>query len=238
MKKIIVFLVLILVFKGNAQSFEGKVEYVVSTEILGDSLLHGVSKKKLVEKLISQGEIPIDTLNYIYSEKGDFVSIWKYGNIDMISNYIKKDNLLYNFVGDLNVVSAIDVTIDLEEKLGNPPVLKELEQKEKVGNLECSIVEVRWKMGTYRYYFSNSILKIDSELFKGYNYDQFYEFLKISNSLPVKIEKITKDFFKSTYLLHSYTTKKVDKSVFTIPRMKEDKMMRSMYQNKKFFIIK
>lgn len=238
MKKIIVFLVLILVLKGNAQSFEGKVEYVVSTEILGDSLLHGVSKKKLVEKLISQGEIPIDTLNYIYSEKGDFVSIWKYGNIDMISNYIKKDNLLYNFVGDLNIVSAIDVTIDLEEKLGNPPILKELEQKEKVGNLECSIVEVRWKMGTYRYYFSNSLLKVDSELFKGYNYDQFYEFLKISNSLPVKIEKITKDFFKSTYLLHSYTTKKVDKSVFTIPKMKEDKMMRGMYQNKKIFIIK
>lgn len=218
MKKIIVFLVLILVLKGNAQSFEGKVEYVVSTEILGDSLLHGVSKKKLVDKLISQGEIPIDTLNYIYSEKGDFVSIWKYGNIDMISNYIKKDNLLYNFVGDLNVVSAIDVTIDLEEKLGNSPVLKELGQKEKVGTLECSIVEVRWKMGTYRYYFSNSILKVDSELFKGYNYDQFYEFLKISNSLPVKIEKITNDFFKSTYLLHSYNTKKVDKSIFTIPK--------------------
>ena len=51
MKKIIVFLVLILVLKGNAQSFEGKVEYVVITEILGDSLFQGVSKKELVEKL-------------------------------------------------------------------------------------------------------------------------------------------------------------------------------------------
>lgn len=238
MKKIIVFLVLILVLKGNAQSFEGKVEYVVITEILGDSLFQGVSKKELVEKLKSQGEIPIDTLNYIYSEKGDFVSIWKYGDIDMISNYIKKDNLLYNFVGDLNVVSAIDVTIDLEEKLGNPPVLKKLNHKEKVGDLECSIVEVRWKTGTYIYYFSNTILQVDSELFRGYNYDQFYEFLKISNSLPIKIEKITKDFFKTTYMLNSYTKQKVDKTIFTIPKMKEEKTMSSMYKNKKFFIIK
>nr|WP_294931138.1 hypothetical protein [uncultured Flavobacterium sp.] len=238
MKKIIVFLVLILVLKGNAQSFEGKVEYVVITEILGDSLFQGVSKKELVEKLKSQGEIPIDTLNYIYSEKGDFVSIWKYDDIDMISNYIKKDNLLYNFVGHLNVVSAIDVTMDLEEKLGNPPVLEKLNQKEKIGDLECSIVEVRWKTGTYRYYFSNTILQVDSELFRGYNYDQFYEFLKISNSLPIKIEKITKDFFKSTYLLHSYTKRKVDKTVFTIPKMREDKMMSSIYKNKKIFIIK
>ncbi len=114
MKKIILFLVLSLFIKGNAQSFEGKLEYVVRIEILGDSLFQGISKKKLIEKLNSQGEMPIDTLNYIYSAKGDFVSIWKYGNIDMVSNYIKNDNLLYNFVGDLNIVSAIDVTIDLE----------------------------------------------------------------------------------------------------------------------------
>jgi hypothetical protein len=238
MKKIIVFLVFLLAFKGNAQSFEGKLEYIVSTEILGDGMVQGISKNKLIEKLKSQGEIPVDTLTYIYSAKGDFVSISKYGDIDMITNYIKKDNLLYHFVGDLNIVSAIDVTIDLEEKLGNPPVVTKTDKKEKIGDLECSVVEVKWKTGTYRYYFSDTILKVDPELFKAYNYDQFYEFLKISKSLPVKIEKITKDFYKSTYLLHSYTPQKIDKAVFTIPRMKEDKAMSNIYKNKKIFIIK
>lgn len=238
MKKIIVFLIFLIAFEGNSQSFEGKLEYGIITEILGDSLLQGISKKKLIEKLKSQGEIPIDTLTYIYSAKGDFVSISKYGNIDMISNFVKKDKLLYTFIGDLNIVSAIDVTIDLEEKLGNPPSIKKIDKKEKIGDLECSIVEVKWKTGTYRYYFSDTILKVDPELFKDYKYDQFYEFLKISNSLPVKIEKITNDFFKATYLLNSYTPQKIDKDVFIVPKMKEDKTMSGIYKNKKIFTIK
>ena len=238
MKNIIVFFILMFAFEVNSQSFEGKLEYFVNTEIIGDTLVQNISKNKLIEKLKSQGEIPIDTLTYIYSSKGDFVSISKYGSKDIISNYIKKNNLLYTFIGDFNIVSAIDVTIDLEEKLGNPPSAKKINEKEKIGDLECYIVEVKWKTGIYRYYFSDSILKIDPELFKDYNYDQFYAFLRISNALPIKIEKLTNNFFKSTYLLHSYTPQKIDKVIFSIPKMREDRTMSNMYINKKIFIIK
>lgn len=238
MKNIISFLIFFVAFEGSSQSFQGRLEYLVTTEILGDSLINGVCKTSLIEKLKSQGEIPVDTLTYLYSKNGNYVSTSKYKGVDIINTYLKKDNLLYRFIGDLNTISAIDVTIDLEEKFGNVPIVKKTDQKQKVGDLDCFVVEVVWKTGIYRYYYSENTLNINPELFKSYNYDQFYKFLNISKSLPIKIEKQTNNFYKSTYELYSYTKEDIDEDIFILPKMKENKNMSNIYPNKRFFVIK
>jgi len=238
MKNVILYFSLLLAFQMNSQSFEGKLEYIVTTNILGDSLINGISKKTLIENLKKQGEIPVDTITYMYSGRGNFLNVSKYKDVGIINTYLEKGNLLYRFIDNSNIVSAIDVSIDLEEKLGSKPVVAKKDKKEMVGDINCSIVEVVWKTGIYRYYYSEGLLRINPDFFKSYNYNQFYEFLKISQSLPIKVEMETYNFYKSVYELQAYSNEQIDEELFVLPKMKENKDFSSTYSNKKIFIIK
>jgi hypothetical protein len=213
-------------------------KYVVKNEIKGDSLINGISKLQLMNKMINEGNMPSDTLTVFYNKKGDYVSISKNKNINFINTFINKEKLIYQIKDDLNIVMAIDVTIDLEEKLGHKPSIKLLEKTEQIEAFKCSVIEVKWKSGVYRYYFSNEILAIDPQLFKDYNYDQWFNYLKISKALPLKIEKEINDFCKTTYTLETYDEKaEIDNSIFEIPKMKLNKELSKMYPNKKIFIV-
>lgn len=213
-------------------------KYVVKNEIIGDSLINGISKLQLMNKIINEGNMPSDTLTVFYNKKGDYVSISKNNNVNFINTFINKEKLIYQIKDDINIVTAIDVTIDLEEKLGQKPAIKLLEKTEQIEEFKCSVVEVKWKFGTYRYYFSNGILSIDPQLFKNYNYDQWFNFLKISKALPLKIEKEINGFCKTTYTFEVFDEKaEIDNSVFEIPKMKLNKELSKMYPNKKIFIV-
>lgn len=238
MKNLILYFFCFFALQINSQSFEGKLEYVVNTTTLGDTLINGISKNNLIENLKKQGEIPVDTITYMYTSKGNFLNIYKYKDIGIINTYLQKNNLLYRFVDNSNIVSAIDVSIDLEEILGNKPIITKKEKKEMVGEINCSIVEVAWKTGVYRYHYAEGLLSINPDLFKNYRYDQFYEFLKISHSLPIKIEKQVYSFYKSVYDLKAYNNEYIDQELFVLPKMKENKELSSMQSNKKIFIIK
>lgn len=238
MKNIVYFIVLFFYGYSYSQSFEGRLVYQIDYSILGDSLLGGISKNLLLENLKLEGNIPTDTITYLYSSKGNYVSVSRYNNVEFINTYLKKHNLIYTFTGDLSIVTAIDTSIDLEEKNGNKPIIEILDIKEKIGKYECSIVQVRWKAGTYKYYFYEGLLKVNPELFKDYKYDQFYEFLKISKSLPLKIEKQINDFYSITYKLYYYNEEKINYNIFDIPKMEEEKELSEMYPNKRIFVIK
>ncbi len=231
-------LLILFCYQSQSQTKVTKLVYDVKNEIIGDSVFNGVNKSVLLDKLKSEGSIPSDTINYFYNKKGDFVSFSSYNNIDFINTYINKDKLIYLFIGNLNIITAIDVSIDLEEKQGSKPLIKLLDTKETIGDYECSIVEIKWKLGIYRYYFSDKILRIDPNLFKNYNYDQWFNYLKISKSLPIKIEKEINNLLKTTLTLNSYNEQVIDDSVFLLPQMKEDKELGKMYLNKKIFILK
>ncbi len=237
MKNFIFILICLLSCKINSQSFEGRLEYLVNSDIVGDSIFNGLEKKDLINKSIKEGKIPNDTLTYFYSKSGNFLSMSNNEGVDFITIYLQKNNLIYQFAGESNFVSVVNASIDLEEQLGTAPEMRILEEKEQIGDFNCSIVEVRWKSGVYKYYYSNDILKINPELYKDYNYDQFYQFLKIANSLPLKIEKQINNFYKTTYILYSYTDEKVNEKIFNIPKMKENKELSKVFLNKKIFVI-
>ena len=232
-------LIILNYYSGYSQNKGIILIYNVKNEILGDSLINGVSKKVIIQKLIKDGTIPNDTVTCIYNKKGDYVSVSKYNGINYIDTYLSKDKLIYKIIADLPIVKAIDVTIDLEEKLGNKPLVTLLEKKETVNDYLCSVIEVKWKTGTYRYYYSDKILKIDYKIYENFNYDQWYNYLKIAGSLPIKIEKEINNLCKTTYIMNfNVEDSKIDNSIFKLPKMKLDKELSELYPNKKIFIVK
>ncbi|MCB9201778.1 MAG: hypothetical protein H6604_01845 [Flavobacteriales bacterium] len=204
--------------------FQGEVKYSVTTEVLGDSLRN----TKLINQLIIDGIIHKDSVSYFYSNSGNYKINYTLHNKKIPSYYIKSDKMLYSFIGD-NIVTGLDITIDLEQKLGNKPKIKLLDYKQKIGNYDCSIVEIIWKTGVYRYYFSKGIMKIDKDNYKNYNYNQWYSYLNISNSLPIRVEHEINGFYKTTYTLDYFKNKNIPNSIFKLPKMTELKELKDIY---------
>lgn len=78
-------------------------------------------------------------------------------------------------------------------------------------------------------------MKIDSQLYLGYQHDQWYNYLKISGVLPIAIEKQVNNLYKVTYVLGKYLYYEPDESMFELPEMKEEKSFSNI--NKKIFIL-
>ncbi len=239
MKKIFLCcLILLNYYLSYSQNKGIIIKYSVKNEILGDSLINGINKKVIIQKLIKDGIIPYDSITCIYNKKGDYVSVSNFNNINYVDSYSSKDKLIYKLIANSPIVNAIDVTIDLEEKLGNKPLVNLLEKKETVNDYLCSIIEIKWKTGTYRYYFSDKILKVNYQIYNNFNYDQWFNYLKIAGSLPIKIEKEINNMCKTTYVMNYYVEEStIDNSIFKIPKMKLDKELSQIYPNKKIFII-
>jgi hypothetical protein len=237
MKKIsLLLLICFLSIKINSQSsFEGYIDYSVKIEVIGDSIFNGINKQQLINKLKEEGVLPNDTVTYFYSKTGDYLSIFKVGEVSIVNTYLSSRKLLFTFLGESDIVSAIDVTIDVEEKMGFKPQIKLLENNVRVGNYDCRCVEIIWKSGSYRYYYSPDFLEIDPQLYLGYQYDQWYNYLKISGVLPVAIEKRVNNLYKVTYVLGKYLHYELDKSMFELPEMKEEKSFSNI--NKRTFIL-
>ena len=213
-----------------SQSFEGTLRYKINVETLDDYLSEEIGD---IEDMIEKE----DTITFLYSKRGDYVSVKR--NEDNINwdVYINKDKVLYSLSDDSEIITALDVGIDLEEKLfGIKPSIKLLEKKHKYEEFECNIVEVEWKTGIYRYFYDSLYFKVDDpDIYKGYNYDQWYNYLKISKSLPVIIEKESGGFLKVTYSLIQYSDKKFNDELLTLPKMKEVEEMKNFYPNKRIF---
>lgn len=224
------FLLLFLNFYSQS-TFEGRLTYYVKNEYLGNE-----EKRNNFKKLIEDATIPSDSIIVFYSKRGDVLSMYKKEDAYYLEKYNPKTNYLY-FINPyiLNFITAIDVRYDLEETLGSKPMIKLLEEKEYIGDIECSIVEVQWKTGKYRYFFSKDYLKINPEIYINYNYDQWYNYLSISKSLPIKIEKVINNFYRTTFVLHSFSEMDIDDSIFNLPKLKKNKTLSKLYINKVVF---
>ncbi|HAO13960.1 MAG TPA: hypothetical protein DDE71_00110, partial [Tenacibaculum sp.] len=73
--------------------------------------------------------------------------------------------------------------------LGTKPKEEFGETTIEVLGKRCKKVTIIWKAGQFEYYYNSEYLKMDSSLFLNYNYDGWYQFLKKSNSLPLRIVK-------------------------------------------------
>ena len=224
-------MVLINTYVLKAQnSFEGKLVYSIDYKYLNKELDE-------INKEQGKNSLTTDTISYYYSPNGDYASIVKKSDT-IYTIYKAKDLTLYGLTTGVEYVSGLDVRIDLEEKLGNKPQVDLLKDTVKIGDIECQVVRVKWKTGEYKYYFNKNLLKINPSLYKGYEYDQWYNFLLISGALPVKIEKTTYGIITVTFNLEYYENYKVDKGVFKLPKLEEDPTMSQLYLNKKIYFIK
>jgi len=208
------------------ESFKGELTYSIDYKYLNKEL-------GKINKEQNKNGLSTDTITYYYSSNGDYASILK-KNDTIFTLYKAKDLTLYGF-DTSEYVSGLDVRIDLEEKLGNKPQVDLLKDTVKIGNTECQVVRVKWKTGEYKYYFNKNFLKINPSLYKGYEYDQWYNFLLISGALPVKIEKTIYGIITVTLNLEYYENYEVDEEMFKLPKLKEDPTMSQLYLNKKIY---
>ena len=210
------------------QTFEGTLVYITDLEVSPKLEKMGMTKQSLIEKMTEDGSW-LDTLsisyklgNYYYKSSNKLNS-WLLYNSETNKIYSVQDGVKNQ------ICSVIDASIDTEFAYTNKmPTVTKLDTSVTINNIECTVVRVKWKSGTYDYYYNSTMLIVNPDFFTGHIYDGWYEFLKISKSLPIKIVKIANGMMTITQTL--ITTKKdpIDDKLFVVPSLVSDKDLNSI----------
>lgn len=207
------------------QSFEGTLVYKINYQIEIPKQLEkmGVTKEILIEKMKKEGTWA-DSIKTTY-KNGNYLTSTN-STPQTWSIYKPETNKLYSFQnGDASDICTVtDASIDLEfEMTGNKPIIAKLDTSAMINGVTCEAVRVKWRTGTYDYYYNNSTLKVDPKLFENHIYDGWADFLKISKALPICIMKSTKGFGKVTFTLVSQKCETIKENLFQIPQLVPDK---------------
>lgn len=229
MKKTITIILLTITTVLNAQIIEETLIYSVDFKVSQKMLDRGMTKEMLKIKMKSSGSWT-DTIKTSY--KGGF---YKQLNLSTDKSWViyrPDSNKLYTFQGGeaSDWCTVTDASIDLENKItGKMPKITLLDTIVKYKEYGLKMVEVKWQSGTYCYLYSENHFKINPEHFKGHIYDGFYEFLKISSSLPIKIIKEAGGMITTTISLVESNKNKITDTLFQIPELIEDEDLNSFY---------
>lgn len=166
-------IVALFVVVSYGQNFEGKVVYRNSYK----SKIPNVSDAQLTQMMGSMQEY--------FIKDGNYKSILN-GSLFQWQLYVNKDNKLYSKMANSETLLWNDGLVNADE------VLK-VEVKKDVTEIlgyKCDELVFILKDGTERYFF-NLKLFIDPALFANHKLGNWYKFLSISKSLPLKsiIEK-------------------------------------------------
>jgi hypothetical protein len=151
------------------QTFEGKIVYRNTYK----SHLPNVSDELFTSMMGSTQEYLIKGGNYLSRANGTVMQ-WQL--------YLNKDNKLYNKVSNSETVMWNDGSINTDS------VLK-VEVKKGVIEIlgyKCDEVILTCKSGIQKYYFSPK-LGVDISLYSKHLYGNWYDYLKASKALPLKI---------------------------------------------------
>ena len=223
------------------QSFEGTLVYGVNFEFhISDQMAKmGVTQEMMKERMKQDGA-STDSIKMCFKQ-GDYITYTNF-NPQSWSIYKQQNNKLYSFqAGEASDICTVtDVSIDTEFKLtGIKPEIKKLDTLAEVNGMKCEIVRIKWKSGTYDYYYTKSFLKTEAKSFENHHYDGWAEFLAISNTLPVKIVKTVKGLTVVTLTLIRTKEEKIDSTLFNIPTLIADKDLNLMkFPNRELFRIK
>lgn len=222
MKRILLLLIFFSTQLLFAQSFEGKLTYIVDFEVSEKMAKMGLSKQMLRDKMKEDGSWS-DTIKVFYKQ-GNYYTLLK--TKPKTWNIYKADvNKIYSMQdGDASdICSVTNASIDLESTItGKMPIISKVDTTVNVNGTPCSLVLVKWKSGTYRYYYNTTKLNVNPDLFSKHVYDGWAEFLKISNALPMKIEKSVGGMMTVTMALSSFKAEAVDEALFLIPKLAPD----------------
>jgi hypothetical protein len=223
MKKTLTIIILLWTGLVYGQSFEGTLSYVSDFELAENMKKMGMTKEILVDKMKQDGSYS-DTIKISYKQ-GNYYTLTK-NNPKSWSVYKAETNKIYAMQdGDAaDICTVTDASIDLEFTMtGKMPPVQKLDTIVIIDGVSCSIVSVKWKSGTYDYYYDPTKLKVDPALFSKHTYDGWADFLKISKALPLKIVKTTKGMMSVTMTLVTTRTEVIDEKLFLIPKLVPDK---------------
>lgn len=176
MKHLLTILMTVISVTVFGQTFEGKITYQNSYT----SKLPNVQDQQFNSMMGS-------TQEYII-KGGDYKSISN-GTLVQWQLYINKDNKLYNKMSNSE-------TIFWNDGLTNPDSIISVEINKEVTEIfgyKCDEVILTCKSGVQKYYFNQKIA-VDVSLFKNHLYGNWYDFLKVSKSLPLKSVIETQQF--------------------------------------------
>lgn len=228
MRKLITVLLLTITTVLNAQDFEGTLTYLADIKIVSQKMLDmGMTEEILKSKMEADGRWA-DTIKISYKN-----GFYRQLNLSAVKSWIiyrPDSNKLYTFQeGDAsNICIVADASIDLENKMtGKMPTITLLDSLYSDDDYKLRAVEVKWSTGSYYYMFDENHFKVNPENFKGHIYDGFYEFLKLSKSLPIEIYKKTNDIIKVRLTLIESSNEQIDYSLFEVPELIEDESLNS-----------
>ena len=236
-----IFCILFIVFAGQCrlvgQNFEGSLTYKVELEILPKFEKMGMTKETVISKLKEDGSWA-ETQKISY--KKNLYRIDLEANSKVWSIYRGDSNRIYTFQQKSDICSVTNASVDLEAGLTKqPPEVTLLDTLFNIGDKQCKIIRVKWKTGYFDYYFNQNYLKFNSEFYENHLYDGWGQYLKIANSLPIKIVKVVNGMMKTTSVLIDVKEEQIDVNLFSLPVLVPiDNSDVTLSKNKKLMKIK
>ena len=192
----------------ESQNFEGILKYSVDFEVSKEMEQLGYTRAFLISKL-KEDNLYSEYILYYYKDHDYVIE-----TDDYKANYIGKDKTIYTRMRGQNVVVATDVS---KYSLSQPEVCID-ESKELILKRKCKKVSFEWKSNAYEYYYSPDFLPLNPLLYESHNYEMFYDFLKISNSLPLRIVKKVGGIITTINLIE-VNESDLNHDLFKIPKM-------------------
>ena len=181
-----------------AQDFEGTIIY----QNTYTSKTNGVTDQQLSEMLGTTQDYTI--------KGGDYKSTMNGNLIQWILN-INKENKIYIKMSSSEAVLWNDASINKDEVI-NAQINKNTTD---ILGYKCDELVLTCKTGVQKYYF-NSKLHVDPKLFEKHAFGNWYEFLKRTNALPLKMVSETEQFTLESIAI-SATPMTVDSKTLVLP---------------------
>ncbi|WP_298481292.1 hypothetical protein [uncultured Maribacter sp.] len=216
MKNTILLLFLIPVLSFS-QNFEGTLVYENDIIIAKKfSKQFGMTKEKMMRsrKFFEETLITYKNGNYLSKPTKEKIKVVYLSERNEILTIDKKSDLVPA------IIAEIDVETELKDK--KPKITVE-QTDEVILDIKCSKVIVEWETGTYEYFFNSDYLKMDSTLYSNHKYDMWSEYLKLSNSLPLKIIKRIDGMMTITMTLKETKEHSVNDKIFKLPKLELSK---------------
>ena len=199
MKKILtIALTILTVVTVFGQTFEGKITYQNSF------------KSKLPNMKDEQFNSMMGTKMDYFIKGGEYKSVTN-GTFSQWQLYISKDNKLYSKMSNSETILWNDGSVNTDS------IIKIQLNKgvTEIIGYKCDELILTCKSGTQKYYF-NSTLTVDTKLFSNHLYGNWYDYLKQSNSIPLKMTIDNRQFIMES-VATEVKTMKLDDKEFKLP---------------------
>ena len=197
-KTVLTFLMVFSALLTFGQAFEGKIVY------------SNTFKSNNEQMPDQQWQMLLGLTQEYFIKGGNYKSVAN-GKLMQWQLYINKDNKLYNKMSNSEKALWNDGNIQGDE------VLKTEVNKgvTEILGFKCDEIILTCKSGVQRYYF-NSKIAVDAKLFTNHKFGNWYQYLSLSNALPLKMVIETAQFTMTSEATE-VTPSKLDDKQFQLP---------------------